>query len=117
MSAGLIVVPLPFRHRIVTRPAPRMAAANPFRRQPASLQETVHLQRFDSVTGTCGIVSAIGAQPRRDGEPVKPHQLDQRPRERFAQRVGHQAAATASDANRRIAVSIEERPVLRVGLR
>lgn len=81
------------RYRIVTVPAPRVAAHDAPDREPPALQRAVLTQRILGVLRTSRSISTGRGQPRRQGTLIPVHQQYQEARDHFF-------SATASSSSR-----------------
>src|SRR5690554_6410933 len=73
-----------FGYRIVTRSAPRVAAADPARGERGATERSETLDRLDRLVAARRPVSAVAAEPRRQHELIRANRGDHRLRGRAA---------------------------------
>jgi len=62
------------RHRVVAMPAPWVAAANSFHRQPEAIEGTMLFESFQRILAAGRRISAFGPKPRRNNQLVKTYE-------------------------------------------
>ena len=114
---GKALINLVLGYGVVARPAPRVATRDSFRSQPAATKGSVFAQRLDGIGRAARVIAAIVTEKRRDRVAIQPDKCQQGPGKQLSQCAEHYADCNASAANLRIAVSIDDKPLLRVALR